>query len=62
MPTKQSSRRIDWSNIKVTVVSEGDPNPGNPYSALPPEARLEQLQALYQQIYLRIIERNIEST
>ena len=59
MPAKQShKKKVDWSSIKVTVVPEGEPNPGNPYSMLSPEARLKQLQALYQQIYLRVIEGN----
>lgn len=58
MPAKKqcSDGNIDWDNITITVIPEGEPNPQNPYSSFTPEQRREQIRALYQ----RIIERKIE--
>lgn len=53
--TRRKSSKIDWENIKVNIVKANKPNPQNPYSALTPEERREQLEALYLKIYLRII-------
>lgn len=57
----QRNGKIDWNNIKISVIPGGPPNPANPYSSLSPEARLRHLQSLYQQIYLRIIEKDESS-
>ena len=58
MPRRRQcpTKKVDWKHIGITVVPEGEPNPGNPYSVLSPEARLEQIQALHQRICVRVVE------
>ena len=47
--------KIDWSSIKVKIVSadKDHPNPGNPYATLSPKEREKMIVSLSAKIWVR---------
>lgn len=57
MAKKGKRQKIDWDNIKVTLISadEKNPNPHNPCSYMTPEQRREEIVRISARIWNRYV-------